>query len=260
MTRAKLVQAQRRGHPARREARLAAGPDGQGLVSHGVAVERRVQEPRRAAADGEGAPASTGASMMPTYDESPSPAFAQREGSAGAGTPDASVAATNGRVILFTTCFVEYSEARTAARRASRCSSTTASRSRAATRPAAARPSCTAATSTSATTQRRAKVVAGLIARVRAGRARRRARADLLLPAEERVSRSCSAPTTPARSPRTPSTSASTCSSSPPRRSSTREFPKQLGRIAYHLPCHLKAQNIGFRSKQLLGLVCDDVR
>jgi Fe-S oxidoreductase len=31
-----------------------------------------------------------------------------------------------------------------------------------------------------------------------------------------------------------------------------REFPKPLGRIAYHLPCHLKSQNIGFRSRQLL--------
>ena len=32
-----------------------------------------------------------------------------------------------------------------------------------------------------------------------------------------------------------------------------------MGRIAYHLPCHLKAQNIGFRSKQLLGLVAEEV-
>jgi len=31
-----------------------------------------------------------------------------------------------------------------------------------------------------------------------------------------------------------------------------REFPVELGRVAYHLPCHLKAQNIGFRSQQLL--------
>ncbi|MBW2724426.1 MAG: hypothetical protein JRE71_08565, partial [Deltaproteobacteria bacterium] len=38
-----------------------------------------------------------------------------------------------------------------------------------------------------------------------------------------------------------------------------REFPQKLGRVAYHLPCHLKAQNIGFRSKQLLGLVADEV-
>jgi len=38
-----------------------------------------------------------------------------------------------------------------------------------------------------------------------------------------------------------------------------REFKRKLGRVAYHLPCHLKAQNIGFRSKQILGLVSDDV-
>ena len=31
-----------------------------------------------------------------------------------------------------------------------------------------------------------------------------------------------------------------------------REFPVEIGRVAYHLPCHLKAQNIGFRSRQLL--------
>lgn len=38
-----------------------------------------------------------------------------------------------------------------------------------------------------------------------------------------------------------------------------RDFKNRLGRIAYHLPCHLKAQNIGFRSKQLLGLIADEV-
>jgi glycerol-3-phosphate dehydrogenase subunit C len=38
-----------------------------------------------------------------------------------------------------------------------------------------------------------------------------------------------------------------------------REFPKRFSKIAYHLPCHLKAQNIGFRSKQILGLVADEV-
>ncbi len=31
-----------------------------------------------------------------------------------------------------------------------------------------------------------------------------------------------------------------------------REFPVSLGKVAYHLPCHLKSQNIGFRSRQLL--------
>ncbi len=38
-----------------------------------------------------------------------------------------------------------------------------------------------------------------------------------------------------------------------------REFKHRMGRVAYHLPCHLKAQNIGFRSKQILGLVADEV-
>jgi Fe-S oxidoreductase len=38
-----------------------------------------------------------------------------------------------------------------------------------------------------------------------------------------------------------------------------RNFARRLGRIAYHAPCHLRAQNIGFRSRELLGLVSDDV-
>jgi len=38
-----------------------------------------------------------------------------------------------------------------------------------------------------------------------------------------------------------------------------RVFPRKLGKIAYHPPCHPKAQNIGFRSKQILGLVADEV-
>ncbi|NQZ98112.1 MAG: 4Fe-4S dicluster domain-containing protein [Myxococcales bacterium] len=38
-----------------------------------------------------------------------------------------------------------------------------------------------------------------------------------------------------------------------------RAFKRKMGRVAYHLPCHLKAQSIGFRSKQILGLVADEV-
>ena len=38
-----------------------------------------------------------------------------------------------------------------------------------------------------------------------------------------------------------------------------RDFARSMGRVAYHLPCHLKAQNIGFRSKQILGLVAEEV-
>ncbi len=38
-----------------------------------------------------------------------------------------------------------------------------------------------------------------------------------------------------------------------------KDFPRALGRVAYHLPCHLKAQNIGFRSRQLLKLAGAEV-
>ena len=38
-----------------------------------------------------------------------------------------------------------------------------------------------------------------------------------------------------------------------------RDFKRKMGRVAYHLPCHLKAQNIGFRSKQILGLIADEL-
>jgi len=43
------------------------------------------------------------------------------------------------------------------------------------------------------------------------------------------------------------------------RKELSREFARSMGKVAYHLPCHLKAQNIGFRSKQILGLVADEV-
>jgi glycerol-3-phosphate dehydrogenase subunit C len=39
----------------------------------------------------------------------------------------------------------------------------------------------------------------------------------------------------------------------------SREFSVPLGRVAYHAPCHLRAQNIGFRSRDLLQLVADEV-
>jgi glycerol-3-phosphate dehydrogenase subunit C len=39
----------------------------------------------------------------------------------------------------------------------------------------------------------------------------------------------------------------------------SREFVRPLGRVAYHLPCHLKSQNIGFRSLSLLKLAGADV-
>lgn len=38
-----------------------------------------------------------------------------------------------------------------------------------------------------------------------------------------------------------------------------RDFPRALGTVAYHLPCHLKSQNIGFRSRQLLTIAGAEV-
>lgn len=38
-----------------------------------------------------------------------------------------------------------------------------------------------------------------------------------------------------------------------------RSFVRTVGRVAYHAPCHLRAQNIGFRSRDVLKLVADDV-
>lgn len=34
-----------------------------------------------------------------------------------------------------------------------------------------------------------------------------------------------------------------------------RDFHSTPGRVAYHLPCHLKAQNIGFRSRDMMKLI-----
>ncbi len=36
-----------------------------------------------------------------------------------------------------------------------------------------------------------------------------------------------------------------------------RNFQSTPGKVAYHLPCHLKAQNIGFRARDMLRLIPD---
>jgi Fe-S oxidoreductase len=38
-----------------------------------------------------------------------------------------------------------------------------------------------------------------------------------------------------------------------------RDFRERLGKVAYHAPCHLRAQNIGFRSRDVLQLVAEEV-
>ncbi len=38
-----------------------------------------------------------------------------------------------------------------------------------------------------------------------------------------------------------------------------RDFQHKLGHVAYHAPCHLRAQNIGFRSRDVLALIAEQV-
>ena len=168
-----------RGHSARGARRRAAGPDGQDVVPDGVAHERGVQEPRGAPPDGEGhrhRPALDHADLR-VSGRSRRSSQGHRHG-VGRERPRDPLHHLLRRV----------QRGRTPRAPRSRCSSTTASRSRAATRPAAARRSCTAAISRARGRTRRRSSPA-LIARVREGVPGRRARADLLLPAEERVSR-----------------------------------------------------------------------
>jgi Fe-S oxidoreductase len=35
------------------------------------------------------------------------------------------------------------------------------------------------------------------------------------------------------------------------------DFKKPLGKVAYHVPCHLRVQNIGLKTRDILGLVPD---
>jgi Fe-S oxidoreductase len=35
------------------------------------------------------------------------------------------------------------------------------------------------------------------------------------------------------------------------------EFPRRLGKVAYHVPCHLRVQNIGLKTREVLNLVPD---
>ena len=50
-------------------------------------------------------------------------------------------------------------------------------------------------------------------------------------------------------------TCASTCSSSSSEGKFNRDFRSTPGKVAYHVPCHLKAQNIGFRSRDMMRLI-----
>lgn len=38
-----------------------------------------------------------------------------------------------------------------------------------------------------------------------------------------------------------------------------RDFQRRFGRVQYHVPCHIRVQNIGIRGRDLLGLIADQV-
>jgi Fe-S oxidoreductase len=38
-----------------------------------------------------------------------------------------------------------------------------------------------------------------------------------------------------------------------------RDFTRRFGRVRYHVPCHIRVQNIGIRGRDLLGLIADEV-
>jgi Fe-S oxidoreductase len=38
-----------------------------------------------------------------------------------------------------------------------------------------------------------------------------------------------------------------------------KEFKRKLGRVKYHVPCHIRLQNIGFRGRDVLRWVCDGI-
>jgi len=186
--------------------------------------------------------------IMPTYESRPFSKDLQGH---------RTVSGENGRAILFTTCFVEYSEARTA-----QAALEVLEHNGVAVEGGYA--ACCGAPflhggDLASAKKNAAKVVAGLIARVREG-------VPVVVPGP-----TCSYQlkneypellgTDDARA-----VAAATQDLGEflfklaAAKKLSREFPKRIGRIAYHLPCHLKAQNIGFRSMQLLGLVSDDVR
>jgi len=186
--------------------------------------------------------------IMPTYETRPFSKDMQGH---------RTVSGENGRAILFTTCFVEYSEARTA-RAALEVLEHNGVAVEGGYQACCGAPFLHGGDLASAR-RNAAKVVAGLIERVRAG-------VPVVVPGP-----TCSYQlkneypellgTDDARA-----VAAATQDLGEflfklaAAKKLKREFPVKLGRIAYHLPCHLKAQNIGFRSLQLLGLVSDDVR
>jgi glycerol-3-phosphate dehydrogenase subunit C len=246
MTRAKLVQAQEEGIPLAE--RIGSQQDLMGKVScHTAALTNAAFKNRAVRLLMEKTTGIDRRWIMPTYDKQPfSKVLARRSG----------VANEKGRVILFSTCFVEYSEATTAAAAVEVLEHNGIS-------VEAGYDACCGAPflhggDLASARKNAEKVVAGLAPRVREGLQvvvpgptcsyqlknefpemldtdDARLVAENTLDLGEYVFKVAAA------------------------KELDRDFKKKMGRVAYHLPCHLKAQNIGFRSKQILGLVADEV-
>jgi glycerol-3-phosphate dehydrogenase subunit C len=246
MTRAKLVQAKEEGIPL--SERLGAQQDLMGKLSCRTAsVTNAAFKNRAVRLLMEKTTGIDRRWIMPTYDKQPfSKGLAARSG-----VPD-----ERDRVILFSTCFVEYSEAETANAAVEVLEHNGIS-------VEAGYDACCGAPFLHGgdleNARRNAeKVVAGLAPRVRDGR-------KVVVPGP-----TCSYQLKKEFPEMLDSDDARLVAENTldlgeyvyqvaAAKQLDRDFKKKMGRIAYHLPCHLKAQNIGFRSKQILGLIADEV-
>jgi glycerol-3-phosphate dehydrogenase subunit C len=246
MTRAKLVQAVEEGIPLAE--RLGSQQDLMGKVSCKTASLTNAAFKNRAVRLL--MEKTTGIDrrwIMPTYDKQPfSKQLAKREG----------VQNEKGRVILFSTCFVEYSEAATAAAAVEVLEHNGIS-------VEAGYDACCGAPflhggDLASARKNAQKVVAGLAPRVREG-------LQIVVPGP-----TCSYQLKKEFPEMLDSDDARLVAENTldlgeyvfkvaAAKELDRDFKKKMGRVAYHLPCHLKAQNIGFRSKQILGLIADEV-
>ncbi len=251
MTRAKLVYAQEEGIPL--SERIGAQQDLMGKVSCRTASLTNAAFKNRAVRLL--MEKTTGIDrrwIMPTYEKQPF----SRVLAARSARSEGSSSAERGRVILFSTCFVEYSEAETAIAAVQVLEHN-------GIRVEAGYDACCGAPflhgGDLANARRNAeKVVAGLAPRIRDG-------LQVIVPGP-----TCSYQLKKEFPEMLDSEDARLVADNTldlgeyvfkiaASKKLDRDFKKKLGRIAYHLPCHLKAQNIGFRSKQILGLIADEV-
>jgi glycerol-3-phosphate dehydrogenase subunit C len=254
MTRAKLVQAQEEGIPL--SERIGAQQDLMGKTSCRTASLTNAAFKNRAVRLL--MEKTTGIDrrwIMPTYDKQPfskvlAARNAESEGAPSDGPEE------KGRIILFSTCFVEYSEAETAIAAVQVLEHN-------GIRVEAGYDACCGApflhSGDLASARRNAeKVVAGLAPRIRDG-------LQVIVPGP-----TCSYQLKKEFPEMLESEDAQLVADNTldlaeyvfkvaAAKELDRDFKNRLGRIAYHLPCHLKAQNIGFRSRQLLGLISDEV-